>query len=78
MTASRTEPPEDDHALLEQRVARTADLLLKVSTLLDREAGRLAGPARDDRVARLSWAVERARHVLLDDAGGPGRRSPVG
>lgn len=76
-SAPPVDPLEDQIALLELRVARIADLVLKVSGLL--EAGRPTGadPRRAERVARLTWVVEHGRTALHEAATAPApRRAP--
>lgn len=67
--APEAPPAEDAFVLFELHIARTADLLLKVAGLLDREVGRADRPGRAGRITRLAWAAEHAQRALLDAAG---------
>ncbi len=55
---------DDPWALLELRVTRIADLVLKVSGLLEQSTGRAPDPQAAERRARLLWVVEHGRAAL--------------
>lgn len=54
----------DGYARIEDQVARTADLVLKVHRLLERAEGLEAQPERTARMARLSAVVEHGQGAL--------------
>ncbi len=76
-SAPPVDPLEDQLALLELRVTRIADLVLKVSGLLEPGRATSTDPRRAERVARLSWVLEHGRTALQEAASAPApRRTP--
>lgn len=63
-TAGGYDPVEDE-------VARTADLVLKVHRLLERAEGLDREPDRSVRIERLTWAVRHGQDALRRAANGP-------
>ena len=68
---ARPVPTPDGYARVEDEVARTADLVLKVHRLLERARGLEAEPDRAARMARLAWVVEHGQVALRRAAGPP-------
>ena len=62
-TAGSYDPVEDE-------VARTADLVLKVHRLLERAEGLDREPDRSVRIERLTWAVRHGQDALRRAASG--------
>lgn len=62
-----------DHPVdpVEDEVARTADLVLKVHRLLERAEGLDREPDRTVRIARLAWALRHGQDALRRAATGP-------
>lgn len=69
--APAIDPLEDQLALLELRVSRIADLVLKVNCLLEPGRTTSTDPRRAERVARVTWVLEHGRAALQEAASTP-------